>query len=79
MSPLTKELERQALQLSPEERETLADNLLRSLDDAPLTDIDQKWVEEAERRYNDFKAGKIKGIPGDQAFSQIRRDLGWQT
>ena len=79
MSPITKELERQALQLSPEERETLADNLLRSLDDVPLTEIDQKWVEEAERRYNDFKEGKTSGIPGDQAFSQIRRDLGWQT
>jgi putative addiction module component (TIGR02574 family) len=78
MSPVLKELERKALELSPQEREELADNILRSLDDAPLTTIDEAWVAEAERRYNDFKSGKTKGIPGDKVFDQIRRELGWQ-
>jgi putative addiction module component (TIGR02574 family) len=78
MSPILKELERKALELSPQEREELADNILRSLDDAPLTTIDEAWVAEAEQRYNDFKSGKTKGVPGDVAFQQIRRELGWQ-
>lgn len=79
MSPAIKELERKALELSPQEREELADNILRSLDDAPLTTVDEAWVAEAERRYNDFKTGKTQGIPGNVAIEQIRRDLGWQA
>jgi len=55
------------------------DKINQSFDHAPLTVIDRKWMEEAERRYNDFKEGKTRGILGDQVFSQIRRDLGWQT
>jgi putative addiction module component (TIGR02574 family) len=78
MSPVLKELERKALELSPQEREELADNILRSLDDAPLTAVDEAWVAEAERRYNDFKSGKTQGISGDKVFDQIRRELGWQ-
>ncbi|MDB6122183.1 MAG: uncharacterized protein JWQ71_1176 [Pedosphaera sp.] len=79
MSPLVKEIERQALELSPEEREALADHLLRSLDDAPLNHVDEAWVAEAERRYQDFKSGKTQAIPGDKIFSQIRQELGWPT
>lgn len=78
MSPIVKEIERQALQLPPEERETLANHLLRSLDEAPLTAIDQAWVEEAEKRYQDYQAGNVKGISGDEVFTQIRRELGWK-
>jgi len=55
------------------------DKINRGFEHVPPTAIDQKWVEEAERRYNNFKAGKTRGIPGDQVFSQIRRDLGWQS
>jgi hypothetical protein len=41
--------------------------------------IEQAWLTEAERRYKDFQAGKTEGIPGNQAFEQIRRELGWRT
>ena len=61
MSPVLKELERKALELSPQEREELADNILRSLDGAPLTAVDEAWVAEAERRYNVFQVGKDTG------------------
>jgi len=79
MSPLTKDIERQALELSPTEREQLADNLLRSLDGAALTAVDEAWVVEAEKRLEDFKAGKTQGIAADKVFEQIRRELGWQA
>jgi hypothetical protein len=41
--------------------------------------IERAWLAEAERRYNDFLAGKTKGIPGNQAFETIRRELDWRT
>jgi putative addiction module component (TIGR02574 family) len=79
MSHLADDIERQALQLAPEEREELAAHLMHSLDDAPLTAMDEAWVAEAERRFDNFKAGKTQGMPGDAVFSGIRRELGWQS
>ena len=79
MATQLKEVEQQALELSPHDREVLADRLIHSLDDEPLSDVDEAWIQEAERRYQDYKNGKVKGIPGDQVFGKIRRELGWQN
>jgi hypothetical protein len=46
------------------------DKINRSFDDAPLTAIDQKWMEEAERRYNDFKAGKTQAFRTTRFFQK---------
>jgi hypothetical protein len=57
MSPQFRQLEEQALRLPPEDREILADALLHSLDQAPLSDVDEAWVEEAELRYQAWREG----------------------
>ncbi len=74
-----KEVEERALLLPPKEREILADRLLSSLDSEPLTHINEAWIQEAERRYKEYKDGNIKGIPGDRVFNEIRQELGWQN
>ena len=79
MSPQLKEIEHQALLLPPEDREFLAQKLLHSLDDAPLTDIDEAWIEEAEKRYKAYKQGLTKGIAGEKLFAEIQQELGWQS
>ena len=76
MTPLT-ELEGKALALPPEEREQLAGTLLRSLQEEPLSDIDEDWLQVAENRYAEYKAGKHQGIPSDQVFEEIRKEFGW--
>lgn len=79
MSTELKEIEQQALLLPPKDREILAQRLMHSLDNAPLTDVDEAWIQEAERRYKHYKDGIIKGIPGEKLFGEIRRELGWQS
>lgn len=79
MTTQLKKIEEQALQLPQKDRESLADRLLSSLDDKPLNDIDEAWIQEAEKRYQEYKDGKIKGIPGDRIFNEIRQELGWQN
>ncbi len=73
------QIEEQALSLPPTDRELLAQRLLHSLANAPLSDIDEAWIEEAEKRYNDYKTGITKGIPGEKLFAEIRQELGWQS
>lgn len=77
MSPQLRQLEEQALCLPAEDREMLAGTLLQSLEQAPLTEIDQTWIEEAERRYQSWRAGARQAIPGEQFLSDVRRELGW--
>ncbi|NIR50996.1 addiction module protein [candidate division KSB1 bacterium] len=74
-----KEIEEQALLLPPQDREVLIQRLVNSLDNAPLTDVDEAWIEEAEKRYKEYKEGTTQGIPGEKIFAEIRRDLGWES
>ena len=69
-------IEKKALQLSKKDRGFLAEKLLRSIDDNSLTEIDELWVKEAEKRYNNYLAGKTKGIEGDKIFADIKQELG---
>jgi len=73
-----KEIETKALTLPADEREVLIKNLVYSFQDSPHSEIDEAWIQEAERRYENFKSGTTKGIPGEQIFAEIRRELGWR-
>lgn len=71
------DIEMQALSLSPEEKEMLAGRLLTSVQTESFNEIDQAWIAEAEKRYDRYKQGLQHGIPGEQFFQEIRRELGW--
>lgn len=63
-------IEKEALNLPRQERAFLADRLLGSLDGNELTDVEEAWVAEAERRYAEYKAGKRDGIDSESIFSE---------
>ncbi|MBI4850140.1 MAG: addiction module protein [Nitrospirae bacterium] len=35
-------------------------------------EIDELWAAEAEKRVEDIRTGKVKTIPGDEVFKEIR-------
>ena len=76
MSPQLLEVERKAVRLPPKDREILAERLIQSLDEVPLTDVEEAWVKEAERRFAAWRRGERKGIPAARALRQIRKELG---
>ena len=67
-----KELIAEAISLPVEERAIIVDFLLRSLN-SPEGSIDRQWVAEAERRLDEVHTGRVKTIPGDLVFTQIRK------
>ena len=77
MSRTLLEIEREAVRLSQKDREVLAERLIRSLKRAPLTQVEEAWVKEAERRFSAWRRGGRVGVSRDRAFKQIRKDLGW--
>ncbi|MDP9193256.1 MAG: addiction module protein [Acidobacteriota bacterium] len=67
-----KDIAAEVLELPLSARAELASQLLDSLEDLSEQESDQLWAEEAERRFADFKAGKIEAIPADEVFARLR-------
>jgi len=63
----TKELLVEALKLKPEDRFTLVEGLINSLDE-PDHKIDEIWAKESEKRLKAYQDGKLTGIPIDEIF-----------
>jgi putative addiction module component (TIGR02574 family) len=74
MAALLKEIENQALQLSPQERGKLIHRLIVSLE-GPAEDtpeaIAQAWDEEIARRVAEIDAGTAVLIPHEQVMAEI--------
>jgi putative addiction module component (TIGR02574 family) len=76
LTPEVSKLLEQALSLSVEEQELLADSLFSNLDremNERLVDegVDGAWAEEIKRRIDDIQSGKTKMVP----YEEVRRRL----
>jgi len=69
------ELIKEAMSLPVELRARLVDELLKSLNPSQA-EIDELWAAEAERRVEEIQSGKVKPIPGEQVFKELRERLG---
>ena len=67
-----KDIAAEALELPVTARAELASQLLDSLDDLSEEENDRLWALEAERRYAEYKAGKIEGVPAEEVFERLR-------
>jgi hypothetical protein len=52
----------------------LAGTLLLSPDEPPDSEVERLWLQEADRRLQEFREGKIKSIPADKAFDRALAD-----
>ena len=74
--PMTqKKIETEALNLDIQARAELAGKLLNSLDEPSVPEIEQLWLEEAERRLNEYRAGKVRGVPANEVFQRAIAEL----
>ncbi len=67
------QVEAEVLKLPRPVRARLAETLISSLDED--SEIEQAWVNEAERRYQRYRAGEEEAIPAAQALAEIRAEL----
>lgn len=59
-------------QLPAKERAYLAERLIASLDEAEL---ETAWADEAIRRRDEVRSGKVKTVPAAEAYRRIERLL----
>lgn len=75
MSAVLEKLKAQALRLSPADRDELVRSLIASVDGDPEDTpeaIARAWEAEIEQRISDFEAGRTKGTPAEDVFTEIR-------
>lgn len=70
-----KELTEEALRLPPDERVTLPESLLLTIDEAHDQVVDEVIIAELERRLRDVREGKVKGISAEEALREVREAL----
>jgi len=74
--PMTmQKIESEALNLDMHSRARLVGKLLLSLDEPSTSEIERLWLDEAERRLDDYRAGKVQGIPGNDVFKRAIAEL----
>lgn len=77
MGIATDKLLEEALLLPADERASLVEKLLQSLNLPTEAEVDRLWVEEAERRVSQIEAGEVEVIPSEQVFAKIRAKYQW--
>ncbi|MGM0540194.1 MAG: addiction module protein [Thermodesulfobacteriota bacterium] len=63
----TEELLSEAIKLKPEDRFALIEGILKSLDEPDKT-IDEIWSEEAEKRLEAYRDGKLEAVSMENLF-----------
>lgn len=75
MAEALKNLETEALKLAEKDRANLARVLLLSLGDSDDQANELEWAHEAERRYEELKAGRAEAISSERVFEEARARL----
>lgn len=68
----TKNIIEQVSSLPIEERVSVVDSLLKTLN-TPNKQIDRKWITVSKRRLEEIRSGKVKKIPGNKVFEKVRK------
>ena len=72
MTTALAEIEEKVRALSQSDKAALIRILIGELDGPPEPDIEKAWIAEAKRRHQELLAGRVKGIPGEQVFANVR-------
>ncbi len=76
MSTLTLEqISEEALELPRVERALLAERLAESLESGDDGSLRRMWAQEALRRRDDIRNGRVQAIPGEEALASVHRAL----
>lgn len=67
------EVLKNALSLEVRDRATLAERLLASLEEISEEEAERLWAEEAERRLDEYRAGRAQAIQAEEVRVKAER------
>lgn len=63
------------MDLSLQDRALLVERRLATLDPGEETNTEELWLQEAERRYQEYRAGRVASKPAHQVFDEAIKRL----
>jgi putative addiction module component (TIGR02574 family) len=75
MALTLQQITEQAMQLPAQSRVDLAEQLVESLSETELADVQKVWASEAIRRRDELRSGRVQAIPGEQVQAEVRRAI----
>jgi len=75
MSVKLEDVENQVAQLTDDDRARLVEQLIRSLDSGEDVDAENAWLDEAEKRYQEYRAGKLTSKAAGAVFEDVLSKL----
>ncbi len=67
------EVLKHALSLDARDRAALAETRIASLEDLPVEEADRLWAEEAQRRLENYRAGRARAVPAEEVHEKAER------
>lgn len=76
MGRAIEKIEKEIQSLGAGEKVELLRSLIAELDAPADPDVEHAWLEEAQKRHRELIEAKVKGIPGERVFENLRSRLG---
>jgi len=71
MSANAQRILEEARQLSPDERDWLAERLLIKDENLSASEVESAWGDEIKRRLDEIDSGAVKMIPGEEVLERM--------
>lgn len=75
MARTVREIEAEIRSLAVADRDRLLRDLLADLDGKKDPGVEAAWLEEAQKRYEELRSGKVKSVPADEVIRKARAGL----
>lgn len=72
MATTLAEIEEKVRALSQSDKAALIRVLIGELDGPSESGVENAWIAVAKRRHQELLDGRVKGVPGDQVFANVR-------
>jgi hypothetical protein len=76
MTKAISEIRAEIQELEPLQKRELLGLLVAELEDSENAEVDEFWLLEAQRRFQELKDGSVQGIPASQVFAKLERRIG---
>lgn len=75
MARTVQEIETEIRELAAADRDRLLRDLVADLDGKPDKEIEEAWLLEAQKRYEELRSGAVKAVPADEVVRKARARL----
>jgi hypothetical protein len=75
MPSVIEEIEAKFRTLTPEDKTDLLRTLIAELDGPADSDAERAWLVEAQKRHKELAEGKVRPVPGERVFANLRARL----